>query len=67
MESQEQALQKDAKANRTSCQRNIRALLQHRDFVSVRPPALADLPQSERREWESFWGEADDLLQKANG
>ena len=66
MMTQEQALQKDFKANRASCQKNIRALLQHRDFALVRQAALNDLPEGERREWESFWGEVDDLLQKAD-
>src|SRR5262249_54771813 len=45
---QQEALEKDFNANRYSCENNLRVLLQHKDFVSVRLPALDGLPESER-------------------
>jgi len=45
---------------------NLRMLLQHKDFASVRPPALGQLPAAERKQWESFWRDVEALLQKAN-
>jgi len=63
---QEEALPKDFKTNRISCQKSIRTRLLHKDVASVRHPALNDLPEGERPAWESFWSEVDDLLQKAD-
>jgi tetratricopeptide (TPR) repeat protein len=65
--SQQEALEKDRKANRYPCQVNVRVLLQHRDLAPVRPPALNNLPAAERKEWDNFWDQVDALLEKAGG
>jgi tetratricopeptide (TPR) repeat protein len=65
LKAQEETLAKNAHANRYSCQKDIRLLLQHKDFASVRPPVREDLPANERREWEDFWSQVDSFLQKA--
>jgi tetratricopeptide (TPR) repeat protein/S1-C subfamily serine protease len=50
LKAQEEALAKDASANRYFCQQNLRGLLQHKGLASVRPPALGNLPADEREE-----------------
>lgn len=63
---QQEALEKNFNANRYSCQRSMRELLQHKDLASVRPPALTNLPAGEHKEWENFWNEVDTLIEKAD-
>jgi tetratricopeptide (TPR) repeat protein len=65
LKAQEATLDKDLNANRYSCQKDIRLLLQHKDFASVRSPALKELPENERKDWESLWRGVDRLIQKA--
>jgi tetratricopeptide (TPR) repeat protein/S1-C subfamily serine protease len=62
---QQAALAKDRAANRYAVERALRALLLHRDLASVRAPALANLPASERKEWEGFWNDVEILLERA--
>jgi hypothetical protein len=66
VKTQQEALERDRNANRYPCQQALRALLQHKDLASVRPPALNDLPAGERKEWEDFWNEVEALLEKAD-
>jgi tetratricopeptide (TPR) repeat protein len=66
LKKQREALAKDNNAARYSCQRDLRALSQHKDLASVRPPALDNLAAEERKEWETFWSEVDALLEKAD-
>jgi hypothetical protein len=66
VKAQQEALEKDFTANRYSCEKNLRVLLQHKDLASVRAPALNNLPAGERKEWENFWDEVETLLEKAD-
>jgi tetratricopeptide (TPR) repeat protein/S1-C subfamily serine protease len=66
VKSQQKVLEKDFNANRYSCQINLRVLLRHKDLASVRPPALNNLPEGERKKWENFWNEVETLLEKAD-
>jgi tetratricopeptide (TPR) repeat protein len=66
LKAQQEALEKNSGANRYSCQKSMRGLLQHKDLASVRPPSLNNLPADEGREWERFWNEVDALLQRAD-
>jgi tetratricopeptide (TPR) repeat protein/S1-C subfamily serine protease len=65
LKAQTEALKKDFKASRHPCQLNLRLLLQHKDLAAVRQPALNNIPEAERKDWESFWDDVDALLEKA--
>jgi tetratricopeptide (TPR) repeat protein len=66
IKAQQEALEKDFNTNRYSCQINLRVLLQHKGFDSVRPESLNNFPAAERKEWEKFWNDVDVLLEKAD-
>jgi tetratricopeptide (TPR) repeat protein len=66
VKSQQEALEKDFSANHHSCRIQLRVLLQHTDLAPVRPPALNNLPAAERKDWDSFWNEAETLLDKVD-
>ncbi len=65
LKAQHTAVEKKSGASAYSYQIDLRVLLLDKRLESVRLPALAQLPIAERREWESFWSEADSLLQRA--
>jgi hypothetical protein len=44
--------------------RSVRLWQHHRDLAPVRDAALAALPDAERAEWATFWGEVDDLVRR---
>ncbi len=44
-----------------------RGLLVGREWAHVRGKRLASLPDTERREWEAFWAEVNELLASASG
>jgi hypothetical protein len=66
LKTQQEALQKNFNAHRSSCQINLRHLLQHKELASVRLPVLDSLPADEGTKWEDFWNEVEALLEKAD-
>jgi tetratricopeptide (TPR) repeat protein len=66
LKTQQTALEQDFNSNQYICQRSVRVLLQHKDLASVRAPALRNLPEVERKEWETLWKDVDTLLDKAD-
>jgi tetratricopeptide (TPR) repeat protein len=59
-------LEKDHDGYRYTFQANVRLLLHHCDLEPFRPPALAALPEDERKNWLAFWSDVEKLLSKAD-
>jgi hypothetical protein len=49
-------------AEATSARQVLEALGDLPALAGMRNPALADLPEPERQEWQAFWQEVDGLL-----
>ncbi|HZZ79052.1 MAG TPA: tetratricopeptide repeat protein, partial [Gemmataceae bacterium] len=62
---QEQELRKNHTSYRIAFQYNVRGLLHHQDYSSVRYPLLYELPENERVEWHAFWSDVQRLLNRA--